>query len=193
MSRRREEAIRKKLVLVGDGFCGKTSLHSSLRRGDFTEDGGNIDSKRSNSRNGSCSSGGSSSGSFNETYCATIFENFVTSIEVKEGFEIELSVWDTAGQEDYERLRPLSYPDTHVILLCFAIDSPDSLQNVEDKWIKELRYFCPGVPIILVGKQPQQQRFCAILNRGKNVQGKFNGPSDIPSFFFVLCGLNNAI
>jgi len=44
-----------------------------------------------------------------------------------------LALWDTAGQEDYDRLRPLSYPDSHVILICFSIDSPDSLDNVQEK------------------------------------------------------------
>jgi len=47
--------------------------------------------------------------------------------------KVELALWDTAGQEDYDRLRPLSYPDTHVVLLCFAIDQPDSLENVVEK------------------------------------------------------------
>ena len=47
--------------------------------------------------------------------------------------QIEFKIWDTAGQEDYDRLRPLSYPDSHVILICFAIDSPDSLDNVQEK------------------------------------------------------------
>jgi hypothetical protein len=46
---------------------------------------------------------------------------------------VELALWDTAGQEDYDRLRPLSYPDSHVILICFAVDSPDSLDNVQEK------------------------------------------------------------
>ena len=46
---------------------------------------------------------------------------------------MELALWDTAGQEDYDRLRPLSYPDSHVILICFAVDSPDSLDNVQEK------------------------------------------------------------
>jgi small GTP-binding protein len=64
---------------------------------------------------------------------------------------VELALWDTAGQEDYDRLRPLSYPDSHVILICFAVDSPDSLDNVQEKWISEVNHFCPGLPIILVG------------------------------------------
>lgn len=62
-------------------------------------------------------------------------------------------MWDTAGQEDYDRLRPLSYPDTHVILMCFSIDSPDSLENIPEKWTPEVRHFCPNVPIILVGNK----------------------------------------
>ena len=62
-------------------------------------------------------------------------------------------MWDTAGQEDYDRLRPLSYPDTDVILMCFSIDSPDSLENIPEKWTPEVKHFCPSVPIILVGNK----------------------------------------
>uniref|UniRef100_T1H0F4 Uncharacterized protein n=1 Tax=Megaselia scalaris TaxID=36166 RepID=T1H0F4_MEGSC len=50
---------------------------------------------------------------------------------------VELALWDTAGQEDYDRLRPLSYPDTDVILMCFSVDSPDSLENIPEKWTPE--------------------------------------------------------
>ena len=67
--------------------------------------------------------------------------------------QVELALWDTAGQEDYDRLRPLSYPDTDVILMCFSIDSPDSLENIPEKWTPEVRHFCPNVPIILVGNK----------------------------------------
>ena len=62
----------------------------------------------------------------------TVFENYVADIDV-DGRNVELALWDTAGQEDYDRLRPLSYPDSHVIVICFAIDSRDSLENVEEK------------------------------------------------------------
>lgn len=68
-------------------------------------------------------------------------------------FQVELALWDTAGQEDYDRLRPLSYPDTDVILMCFSIDSPDSLENIPEKWNPEVKHFCPNVPIILVGNK----------------------------------------
>jgi GTPase SAR1 family protein len=57
------------------------------------------------------------------------------------------------GQEDYDHLRPLSYPNTDVFLLCFSVVSPSSLDNVQQKWVPELRHFCPNIPFILVGTQ----------------------------------------
>lgn len=113
--------IRRKLVIVGDGACGKTCLLIVFSKGTFPE-----------------------------VYVPTVFENYVADVEV-DGKHVELALWDTAGQEDYDRLRPLSYPDSHVILICFAIDSPDSLDNVQEKWISEVLHFCQGLPIILVG------------------------------------------
>ena len=56
--------------------------------------------------------------------------------------QVELALWDTAGQEDYDRLRPLSYPDTDVILMCFSIDNPDSLENIPEKWTPEVSSYC---------------------------------------------------
>jgi Ras family protein A len=85
-----------------------------------------------------------------QVYVPTVFENYVAEVEIN-GRIVELALWDTAGQEDYDRLRPLSYPDSHVILICFAIDSPDSLDNVQEKWISEVLHFCSQLPIILVG------------------------------------------
>ena len=116
-------AIRKKLVIVGDGACGKTCLLIVFSKDQFPE-----------------------------VYVPTVFENYVADIEV-DGKTVELALWDTAGQEDYDRLRPLSYPDTDVILMCFSIDSPDSLENIPEKWTPEVRHFCPNVPIILVGNK----------------------------------------
>jgi len=110
-------------VIVGDGACGKTCLLIVFSKDQFPE-----------------------------VYVPTVFENYVADIEV-DGKQVELALWDTAGQEDYDRLRPLSYPDTDVILMCFSIDSPDSLENIPEKWTPEVKHFCPNVPIILVGNK----------------------------------------
>lgn len=80
----------------------------------------------------------------------TVFENYVTDCRV-DGKSVQLALWDTAGQEDYERLRPLAYSQAHVILIGFSMDTPDSLENVKHKWADEATERCPGVPIILVG------------------------------------------
>jgi small GTP-binding protein len=114
--------IRRKLVIVGDGACGKTSLLCSFALGEFPRE-----------------------------YQPTIFENYVAEIRL-DGKPVQLALWDTAGQEEYERLRPLSYSKSHVILIAFAIDTPDSLDNVTVKWIEEVRSICgPTIPILLVG------------------------------------------
>lgn len=113
-------AIRRKLVIVGDGACGKTCLLFA-----FTKD------------------------EFPDKYIPTVFENYVSDIEV-DGKSVELALWDTAGQEDYDRLRPLSYPDTDVILMCFSVDSHDSLENIHAKWVPEVQHFCPNVPFLLI-------------------------------------------
>jgi small GTP-binding protein len=79
----------------------------------------------------------------------TVFENYVHDIFI-DNTHVELSLWDTAGQEEFDRLRSLSYDDTHAIMLCFSVDSPDSLENVESKWVGEIAENCPGVKLVLV-------------------------------------------
>ena len=64
-----------------------------------------------------------------------------------------LELFDTAGQEDYDRLRPLSYPNTSVFLVCFSIVHPPSFDNVEEKWVPEIKHHCPNTPFLLVGTQ----------------------------------------
>jgi GTPase SAR1 family protein len=61
--------------------------------------------------------------------------------------DIELALWDTAGQEEYDRLRPLSYPETDLLFVCFAIDCPNSLENVMDK-VCSRHFLLPSVIIL---------------------------------------------
>lgn len=68
-----------------------------------------------------------------------------------DGKPINLGLWDTAGQEDYDRLRPLSYPQTDVFLICFSLVSPPSFENVRTKWYPEISHHAPNTPMILVG------------------------------------------
>lgn len=110
----------KKLVVLGDGACGKTSLLTVFIKGYFPT-----------------------------TYEPTVFENYVEMVQVDDQ-QVELSLWDTAGQEEFDRLRSLSYADTHVVMICFSVDSPVSLENVSTKWIQEVNDNCSGVKVILV-------------------------------------------
>ncbi|KAI8457083.1 ras family-domain-containing protein [Phakopsora pachyrhizi] len=88
-------------------------------------------------------------GHFPQVYEPTVFENHVQELVIDDQI-VEIAFWDTAGQEDFDRLRSLSYADTHVIMLCFSVDQPSSLANAESKWLDEIIEHCPGVKICLV-------------------------------------------
>ncbi|KAI8805750.1 ras-like protein family, member Ab [Cladochytrium replicatum] len=117
----RKETHRRKLVIVGDGRTGKTCLLMVHINDEFEEN-----------------------------YIPTVFENHVCH-EYFSSCIVELALWDTAGQEDYDRLRPLSYPDTDVVLIAFNISESLTYWNVYDKWHPEVRHFLPQVPVILIG------------------------------------------
>ncbi|CAL5379990.1 unnamed protein product [Camellia sinensis] len=84
-------------------------------------------------------------------YVPTVFDNFSANVMV-DGQTVNLGLWDTAGQEDYNRLRPLSYRGADVFLLAFSLISRPSFENIsKKKWVPELRHYAPPVSIVLVG------------------------------------------
>ncbi|KAB5524941.1 hypothetical protein DKX38_022690 [Salix brachista] len=110
-----------KCVTVGDGAVGKTCMLICYTSNKFPTD-----------------------------YIPTVFDNFSANVVV-EGTTVNLGLWDTAGQEDYNRLRPLSYRGADVFVLAFSLVSRASYENVLKKWVPELQHFAPGVPVVLVG------------------------------------------
>jgi len=118
-----EEEIEKraKVVIVGDGAVGKTCLFVTYAKGKFPEE-----------------------------YVPTVFDNFTHETKFKNE-PFLLHMWDTAGQEDYDRLRPLSYPGTDVVILCFSLVNESTFESIREKWNPEINHYIEGIPKILVG------------------------------------------
>ncbi|KAJ2160533.1 Rho GTPase [Coemansia sp. RSA 552] len=112
-----------KCVVVGDGAVGKTCLLISYTTNKFPSE-----------------------------YVPTVFDNYAVTVMIGDE-PYTLGLFDTAGQEDYDRLRPLSYPQTDVFLVCFSVASQASFENVKEKWFPEVLHHCPGVPCLIVGTQ----------------------------------------
>ena len=117
-----------KIVSIGDGSTGKTCLLIKLTQNTFPRD-----------------------------YVPTVFDNYAAqmSIPIKGKQRLfNLNLWDTAGQEEYDTLRPLSYPGTDIFLLFFSIDKPDSFENITAKWVDEVnkhKASYPGAKLFVVG------------------------------------------
>ncbi|KAH3732416.1 Rho GTPase [Pelomyxa schiedti] len=116
-----EERNKMKLLVVGDGVVGKTCLLCSYKNGEFPE-----------------------------KYVPTVFENYIVPTKWN-SMDVHLHVWDTAGQDEYDRLRPLSYPGTDVVLICYSTISNSSFESVKSKWHPEIVHYLPNAIKILVG------------------------------------------
>ncbi|KAF8564821.1 hypothetical protein P879_07365 [Paragonimus westermani] len=132
-----------KCVVVGDGAVGKTCLLISYTTNKFPTE-----------------------------YVPTVFDNYAVTVMVG-GEPYTLGLFDTAGQEDYDRLRPLSYPQTDVFLVCFSVASPASFENAKDKWVPEIMHHCPKVPFLLVGTQTDLRDDKPTISTTRGVKQEF--------------------
>lgn len=111
-----------KVVVVGDGACGKTCLLEVFK-----------------------------SDLFPEEYVPTVVDNFVKTLTLSDDKKVTLALWDTAGQEDYDTIRHLSYKGSNLIILCYTIENKKNLENISTKWLVEIKNYCPGIEYYLVG------------------------------------------
>uniref|UniRef100_A0AAZ3Q9M4 Rho family GTPase 2 n=1 Tax=Oncorhynchus tshawytscha TaxID=74940 RepID=A0AAZ3Q9M4_ONCTS len=121
LTKMESQGSRCKIVVVGDTQCGKTALLHV-----FAKD---------------C---------YPENYVPTVFENYTASFEIDKQ-RIELNMWDTSGSSYYDNVRPLAYPDSDAVLVCFDISRPETLDSVLKKWQGETQEFCPNAKVVLVG------------------------------------------
>eukprot|EP00045_Choanoeca_perplexa_P022749 m.10732 g.10732 ORF g.10732 m.10732 type:complete len:193 (+) comp9671_c0_seq1:242-820(+) len=156
--------IAKKLVCIGDGSAGKTCLLIVFANGEFPD-----------------------------KYVPTVFENYVANLDLND-MKVEMALWDTAGQEDYSHIRPLSYQDAEVFLICFAVDNRDSFDNVENKWVPEMKTYCPKVPYIVVGCKSDvrgdETVKAALASKGQTMITKAEGESlasKVGAYCYVEC------
>jgi len=114
-----------KCVVVGDGAVGKTCLLISYTTNAFPGE-----------------------------YIPTVFDNYSANVMVDDK-AINLGLWDTAfqSQEYADRLRPLSYPQTDVFLLCYSVNNSNSFENVLSKYIPEVTHHCPNTPYLVIGNK----------------------------------------
>jgi small GTP-binding protein len=117
-----------KLTPVGDGAVGKTSILTSYTQNEVKGE-----------------------------YEPTVFDNYSAAVTVN-GEKISLSLADTAGQEDFESLRHLCYPNTDIFFVVFSVDKRTSFDNAKAKWIPEIQdkkkvKNSYGVPIIVIGNK----------------------------------------
>lgn len=110
-----------KCVIVGDGTVGKTCLLLTYTANCFPQD-----------------------------YIPTVFDNYCANVMIN-GKVYNLGLWDTAGQEEYDHLRPLSYANTDIFIVCFSVISETSFNNVRSKWIPEIISFDQKSKYVLVG------------------------------------------
>ena len=129
-------------VVVGDGEVGKTCLLMTY-----------------------------STEKFPGEYIPTVFDNFSKNFMINNKV-VSLGLWDTAGQADYFKLRPIWYDKADIFIICFSTVSPPSFENVRDVWYSEVKRCSPNTPKILVGTKTDLRDDTNIVSELKKIDCK---------------------
>lgn len=155
-----------KCIVVGDGGVGKTSLVVSY-----------------------------SANKLPGMYTPTTFDNYTVTVRVDEK-PMRLQLCDTSGQlqNDFNLLRTLCYANADVFLVCFSVVCPSSFASVSQKWIPEIRHYCPLAPIVLVGTQYDCRSERSVLtnlkHRGERPVSENEGrqmAEDVGAVMYIEC------
>ena len=112
-----------KIVTVGDGAVGKTCILLSYTTNKFPTRYSlthSLTHSLAYSLTYSLTHSLTHSFSCEYSYIPTVFDNYTANVTVN-GKMLSLQLWDTAGQEDYDKFRPLSYPMTGLIALTHSL------------------------------------------------------------------------
>jgi len=110
-------------------------------------------------------------------YNPRVFDNYSAHIVVN-NTQVLLGLVDSMAREDYDRLRPLSYPGTDVFLLQFSFDLPSSFENIRAKWYPEAAHHCPQASLILVGNKVDLREDADFLEKMKASRKKIISTED---------------
>ncbi len=110
----------------------------------------------------------------------TFMDNKTVSIPLADT-KVALGLWNTYHQEDYDRLRPLSYPQTDIFILTYSIMDPESFNEIETKWAPEVRRYCPSAKIILVGCNKPENNAVSLITpeRAQQLADKIGAAAQI--------------
>ncbi|XP_041478779.1 rho-related GTP-binding protein RhoA-B-like [Lytechinus variegatus] len=131
------ETVRCKAVMVGEPQSGKSALINTFLGKDRLI----------------------------EIYKPTTFDRYTTVLDFDDKHHVELNVWDTGGKPEYDFLRPLAYQDTDVVIICFDISEPTTLDCISQRWFPEIRKHCPKCPVIVAGCKSDLRNDIHVMTR----------------------------
>lgn len=131
-------------MLLGDGTVGKTTLLTAYMGKGFVEE-----------------------------YVPTVVDVYSVDIKVGASKVLKLEIHDTAGQEDFEKIRGEHLKTAEFVLICYSCDSVRSLNNIESQWLPEVKALEQKPGYIIVGNKEDLIEKKTVVTVSSSVARKF--------------------